>query len=270
MGRSKLKNKNAKNKPKILLLDIETSPNLAYCWGLFSEITSTEMIAKEWYIMCVCAKWLGSSEVMSFALPDYSMYKKDPENDINIMKDVWKLLDEADIIIGHNCGDFDLKKIKTRFLYHGINPPSPYKIVDTLKVARGAFSMTSNKLNDLCKYLKIGEKIDAGGFKLWKQCIHQDKIAWSKMVKYCKQDVILLEKMYLKMLPYIKNHPHIGAYIDDERPMCTNCGSVKLQKMGMAVNAGAVYQRLMCQECGAWMRESKNLKKKEKVRLYSN
>jgi hypothetical protein len=227
------------------------------------------MLKQYGYILCWCAKWLNDTKVYSDALINYPDYKNNPENDKYILQTIWKLLDEADIVIGHNVADFDVKQLNTAFIKNGMKPPSPYKIVDTLLVARRKFSFLSNKLADLGKILKLGEKVETGGFSLWKRCLAGDKKAWQHMLKYNKQDVMLLEKVYYKMLPYIENHPHYGSYIDDNKIVCTNCGSTKLNKNGFTFNNLAKYQRLLCQDCGSWMRMRINLNDKTKIKLSS-
>lgn len=259
--------KSNKNGPRVLFLDIETAPNLVWMWSMWQEWTSTEMQSESWYILCICSRWLGDKNVMSFALPDYPLYKKEQENDIEILKAVRKLLDEADIVVGHNAAAFDIKKINARFAKHGIPPPSPYKVVDTLLSARKNFAFTSNKLADLGKYLGLGQKVETGGFKLWKQCMAGDKSAWKKMVDYCKNDVVLLEKVYLKLLPYMESHPNCGIYFDSDDAKCPNCGKETLTKNGFAYNNSAKYQRYVCNSCGAWSRGRKNLASKTKERL---
>ena len=133
---------------KTLLLDIETAPNIAYVWRMWQEVTSMDLIAEDWYILCWCAKWLHNDKMYKFALPDFPLYESKPTNDVEILQPLWTLMNEADIVVGHNAARFDLKKINTRMILHKMPPPSPYKITDTLKVARRHFSFTSNKLND--------------------------------------------------------------------------------------------------------------------------
>lgn len=254
--------------PRILLLDIETSPNIAYMWGLWKELTSVDMIEREWYILCWCAKWLGENKVFSSALPDFKKeYKEDKEDDKHILLKLWNLLDEADMVVGHNLAAFDVKKINARFIQHKIKPPSPFKIVDTFISAKRHFDFTSNKLGDLGKKLGLGEKVETGGFKLWRKCLLGDKQAWNKMVTYCKGDILLLEKVYLRMRPYMDNHPNISLYIEDEdEAMCPVCGSIELQKHGIAFNGQGKYHRLQCSDCGAWCRLKENLMPKGKVK----
>jgi hypothetical protein len=254
--------------PKILLVDIETAPNLCYSWGLWKELTSTEMIEREWYVLCWCAKWLGSKEMMSSALVDFpKMYKQDSENDKLVLEKVWKLLDEADIVIGHNALEFDIKKLNARFIKHGMTPPSPFKVVDTCLGARKYFGFTSNKLGDLGKFLGLGEKLDTGGFKLWRGCMQGKLDAWKLMVKYCGQDILLLEKVYLKLRPYMENHPNLAIFLTDRDRMCPKCKSKKLQKHGFVFSNQAKYQRWLCTDCGSYARQKLNEIDKKKVKL---
>lgn len=247
-----------KKQPKILIFDIENSPNSAYIWGLFNEVTNADFIEQPWHMLCWGAKWLGESKIYSSALIDFPKeYKQDPENDKCVLQTLWHLLDEAEIVVGHNVRGFDVRKANARFIMNGMKPPSPYKIVDTLTVARKNFMFTSNKLNDLSKYLGIGEKIDTGGFELWKQCLKGNKKAWKKMVKYCKQDIILTEKVYQKLLPYIENHPNIWIYNGKTEESCPKCGSDNVVKEGFAYTNFYKYQQYKCKDCGGWHRGRK-------------
>lgn len=248
------------NKPKILLFDIENAPNTAYIWSLWMETTSEEMLDRSWFVLCWAAKWLDENKIYSSALTDFPKeYKKNPENDKLVLQKLWHLLDEADIVVGHNAKAFDCRKVNARFVMNGMPPPSPYKVVDTLMAARQYFFFTSNKLNDLGKYLKVGEKVDTGGFKLWKQCMMGDRKAWNKMVEYCKNDIVLLEKVYLKLRPFIQNHPNLNVYINNEDGQCPKCGSDDVRKEGFAYTATSKYQQFSCNNCGGWHRSRKNL-----------
>lgn len=252
-------------KAKILIMDIENTPNVAYMWGLYQELTSADMIDCPWYMLCWAAKWLDSKQVISSALIDFPKeYKKNPENDKLILEKLWLLLDEADIVVGHNMKSFDVRKANARFIMNGMKPPSPYKVIDTLLAARQYFFFTSNKLNDLSKYLNLGQKVDTGGFKLWKECMAGNKVSWAKMVKYCRQDILLTEKVYLKLRPFIANHPNLTVYQNMDETKCPKCSSTKIRKEGFAYTDACKYQRYSCASCGSWHRGRKNLKEKVK------
>ena len=241
------------NSLKILMLDIETSPTLANMWGMYQELTSYDFIVKDWRILCWAGKFLGDKKIHSSALVDFPKeYQKNPENDRLILEKLWKLMDEADIICGHNINDFDIKKINARFIQNGFKAPSPYRTIDTLKICRSSFAFTSNKLNDVSQMLGLGQKVDTGGFKLWRDCIKGDMKAWHKMVKYCKNDIVLLEKVYMKLRPFMSQHPHMN--IESPRPCCPKCASSAIQFRGYSLTSTGKFRRFQCQNsaCGGW------------------
>ncbi len=249
---------------KILLLDIETAPSIGYIWNLWQEVGNYSFIDRDWFILCWAAKWLGDKKIHHSALPDFTNYSKNRENDKGVLLKLWSLLDEADIIIAHNGIKFDRRKINARFIINGMTPPSPYKVVDTLDVARKEFSFTSNRLNDIAQFLKLGKKLDTGGFGLWKKCLAGDRKAWKKMVDYCKHDIVILEKVYLALRPYILQHPNVSVYLDADRAVCPKCGSPKIQYRGYCFTTTSKFKRFSCTNCGGWGREKTNLLDKEK------
>lgn len=241
-----------KRKPKILLFDVETAPSLGYVWGKWEQ--NVIDFEEHWYMLCYAAKWLGEKTFVK-ALPDYPGYKKNKESDKKLIKDLWELFNEADIIIAHNGDKFDIKKANARFSFYGLQPPTPYKTVDTVKVARKYFAFESNKLDDLSNVLGFGRKINTGGFELWKGCMEGDPASWRKMKKYNRHDVDLLEKVYLHFRPWIESHPNVSVYLQGE--VCGRCGSDHLQSRGFERTNAAVYRRFQCQDCGGWGRLTK-------------
>lgn len=238
---------------KVLLFDIETAPSLGWVWEKWE--TNVIDFEEDWYMLCFAAKWLGG-KMSTYALPDYRGYKKNSENDKLLVKELWRLFDEADVLIAHNGDNFDVRKANARFAYYKLPPPSPYKTIDTWKVAKRHFNFISNKLNDLGTYLGYGEKISTS-FGLWQGCMNGDKKSWAQMIKYNKRDVELLEKIYLHFRPWITNHTNLGSR--EESAVCPKCGSPKLQSRGYAINISTRYQRFQCQNCGGWSRGTKNM-----------
>lgn len=234
---------------KILLFDLETAPSLGWYFDLWKEgnIVGTKA---DWYILCFAAKWLDG-KMMTHALPDFKGYKPGSENDELLVRELWKLFDEADILIAHNGDKFDIRKANARFAYYKLPPPSPYKTIDTRKVAKKYFNFTSNKLDDLGNHLGYGRKLVHTGFELWKGCMRGEPKAWAHMVKYNKRDVILLEQIYKHFLPWIQSHPNISV-LSGKADCCPNCGSNRLQSRGTGINRSGIYQRWHCQSCGAW------------------
>jgi DNA polymerase elongation subunit (family B) len=249
---------------KIVTIDIETSPLLSWNWGTYEQ--NSLKIDREWYIMSFAIKELDKKETKVYSLKDFKRYKKEPTNDIELLKLLYKFLDEADVVIGHNLDGFDIKKINARFIYHTMTPPSSYKTIDTYKIAKKYFNFSSNHLNDLCEHFNIGKKLEHSGIKLWFDCMEGKEKAWNLMKKYNKMDVIINERLYKRFLPYITNHPNYGIYLQKDF-VCPNCGSKHLHSRGYAVTKTNTYRRWQCQTCGSWSRNRINEKSKNKVQL---
>jgi hypothetical protein len=171
-------------------------------------------------------------------------------------------LEEADVVVAHNGVDFDMKVINSRFLFHGIKPPAPYKVVDTKREAKKVARFNSNKLDDLGGLLGEGKKIKTD-FDLWLGCINGDKASWNKMVKYNKQDVLLLEKVYMRLRPWMNSHPNLA--LTNPKAKCGKCGSAHIQWRGTAVTTTRSYARFQCQDCGGWGRATKATGKQQEL-----
>lgn len=243
-------------KPRILLYDLETSPYQIEAWGTYQ--TDALRIVRESYILCVAYKWLGEKTTHVVALPDFKkQYKKDRENDRELIKKLHGLFDEADIIIAHNGDKFDQKRSQGRFLRHKLPPPSPYRSIDTLKVARKYFALPSNRLDSLGEQLGLGRKVQHTGKKLWFDCMDGDMAAWKLMKKYNKQDVDLLEAVYLVMRPWIANHPNLSVWHGQDA--CPACDSTNLHFKGYRHTQTQTYKRFRCRDCGKWSHDKTRL-----------
>lgn len=243
--------------PKVLFYDVETRPNLGYIWGKYEQ--NVIEYVEEFSMLCFAYKWQHEKTTHVVGLPDFALYKKDPTNDSELIKALHKLFDEADVVIAHNGDQFDQKITNARTIVNGILPPSPYKQIDTKKVAKRYFRFNSNKLDDLGAILGLGRKIQTGGFSLWLGCMRGDPQAWAKMMRYNKQDVVLLEKVYYKMLPWIENHPGMNVLLDKPEA-CPNCGKGPLHARGYRITTVSKYQRYQCQNCGHWAKSRKAIR----------
>jgi len=212
--------------PKILVFDIETSPVQAYVWqkSVWGGNVSEGQVISEWFMLTWAAKWLYDEEVMSDGLTSKEALKED---DKRIVKSLWKLLDEADIVVAHNGVGFDIPNMFTRFIVNDVLPPSPFQNIDTLKVARRQFGFTHNNLNALARVFGFEAKLDTD-FELWKSCISGDAEALTYMREYNVGDVDTLEKIYLKLRPWITSHPNLGLYLLSDGAVCPACGSKEI------------------------------------------
>jgi len=243
------------SEPRILLYDIETSHNLAAIFSMYDELTQHENILQERYVISVSWKWLDSPKVHSVSvLDDPKLFKKDPNNDLHVLKTFCKVLLEADCIVGHNSDSFDLRMLEGRALYHGLSPLPPITSIDTLKVAKKRFRFNCNRLDYIGQFLGLGKKIKTSN-ELWLRVLRGDRAAIKAMVAYNKQDVLLLEKVFLKLRPYMENHLSRGLF---GKTGCPRCGSHSVQSRGTHKAVTRTYQRFQCQKCGGWFRSLRN------------
>ena len=168
--------------------------------------------------------------------------------------DVHRLLDEADTVIHFNGKKFDIPTLQREFVTFGLQPPTPFHQVDLYQVAKKQFRFPSNKLDYILGHLGLNQKIKHKGMDLWLECMRGEEQAWDQMKEYNIQDVKVLEALYMKMLPWIHNHPNMGLWIDTDNPVCTNCGSPHLVKKGTEKTKTQMYQRYKCRDCGTNLR----------------
>lgn len=234
---------------KILLYDLETAPILGYTWNMYdAEVLE---IVEHPYILCFGYKWFGEKRTKVVSLPDFKLYKKEPHNDYELVKVLRELVDESDIICGHNSQQFDNRWVNKRIIYHSLKPPSPYRSIDTYQIARKYFKFDRNRLDALGQYLGVGRKESHHGFRTWLGCMNGDQKAWREMVRYNRRDVVLLEKVYIKLRPYHLTHPNINV-LPEKLNACPKCGSEDIIKRGVAITRVGKKQRYSCNNCGGW------------------
>ena len=243
--------------PVIVSLDIETTPLAAYTWGPKWETSLIEVTGYS-NILSYSVKLLGGKQITRgwINLPGYKPGKID---DKKIVKELWEILNSSDVVITQNGKDFDIRVINSRFSFHGLTPPSPYKVIDTKIEARKYLRLPSHSLDDLSAYFGLGKKLRHQGFDLWKLCMAGDKDAWGTMLRYNRHDVVLLEKLYLKLLPWMGSHPNLGMY--HTNLVCPYCGSSHVNYRGFNISRTTKYRRIQCRDCGGWSRDHENLMK---------
>lgn len=252
--------------PKILILDIETSPLKAYVWqkSVWNSNVTENQVLSEWFMLSWSAKWLFDNIIYSDRLTGKEAKRED---DGRIVKSLWDLLNEADIVVAHNGSNFDVPNMNTRFIVNNLPPTSPYQTIDTVSIARKQFGFTHNNLNALARVFGFKVKLEVN-FELWKKCVEGDEKALRKMQIYNKHDVGLLEEVYMKIRPWIHSHPNLGLYGESTEPVCSNCGSNQIKKTDkFYYTLTGKYELYKC-ECGAYIRvRTSSMTKEQKKNL---
>jgi len=233
---------------------LETTPCLGYFWGDKLYEQDIIEVVQDSYILCFAYQWEHEEEVKWVGLPQFGTFNRDKKDDKQVVKKLWELLHEADVATAHNGKSFDFKIAHTRFLLHGMKPPSPYQMLDTKQIAKKYFRFPSNKLDELSRQLEQERKLPHTGKKLWLDAMAGDPEAWKVMEEYNKHDVVLLRNRYKDFLPWIQGHPNRNIYSPDGVPKCPNCGSAQIAPEGHTYNLTTRVQKWRCRKCGRWFR----------------
>lgn len=237
-----------KNPPaKTLFIDFEVSPHFGGFYDGY-ETTPISIDRLQW-VMSVAFKWFGEDKVYVYGQSDFPLWKKDRFDDTEVVRKAWEAMNKAEIVVAHNAKKFDIKKANTRFLMDDLGPTRPYKVVDTLQVARRYFSFPKNSLNELSKYFEIGGKSEKTHSDLWQKCINGDRGAWKSMKEYNVHDVELLELIYRRMLPFVDPFP----VVHPDNGKCRACGGSNFIKRGFRYKKGGQEaQSIQCTGCGKY------------------
>ena len=234
---------------RTLIFDIETCPNLGHTWRTYEQ--NVIDFDRTWTMLSFAWKWAGERKV--HVMSNWHDFGETLD-DTHLTSEMWSLLDEADIVVAHHGDKFDIKMVNTRFLQLGLGAPSPFKSIDTKKIASRYFVIPRNSLDFIGEYLGLGRKVKHPGWEMWEGCIAGEKRWWDLMIRYNKQDVVLLEKVWHAMQSFESNGPNMAALSGEE--MCPKCGAgaSSLESRGFATPAIMTYRQYHCKACGSWPR----------------
>lgn len=231
--------------PRVVTLDIETSPSLADVWSLWNNNVGLSQLKEVSKVICFAAKWTDKKNILFYS-------DQHDGHEVMIQK-AHAILDEADIVVHYYGSRFDIPHLKREFLLAGLPPPSPFREIDLKLVVAKQFKFASNKLAHVTEQLGLTGKLHHTGHQLWVDCMKGDEKAWRLMRRYNMQDVRTTEELYFRIRPWIDTHPHMGLYTG-EKFSCRNCGGTDLERRGFKILGTSKYQQFACKKCGAWSR----------------
>lgn len=260
-----IKPKSPDGKMRVLMLDIETTPDKNYTWGRFNVNIGINQTIEAGSMTCFAAKWYGQDEIEFYS-------EWDDGGHLQMVIEAWRLLDEADVVVHFYGSRFDIPHMNTEFVKLGFPPPSPFKQIDLKMVVGHKFKFSSNKLEFVSRVLGLEGKVEHEGFPLWDKLMNETRRNGEKpysleveldakvrMEIYNKRDVFLLDEVYEALLPWIANHPHRHLY--EVGRGCPTCGA----DADYLVNAGfyttklSKFDQYRCTICNSYFRSNKRL-----------
>jgi len=242
------------SKPKLLHYDLECTLSKSYHFGQYKQNLSVKQQVQEGHLLSHAWAW-GDEPVVGSILTREEVLNHDPER---LVLEAWSLLDNADVVVAHYGKKFDIPKLNGYFLKYGLQPPSPYKVVDTKEISSKKFLLPFNSLEYLAKALGVQQKIDNSGIQLWIDCDHGKQEALDEMLAYNIGDVEALRDVYYRLISWDNNGVNMALYNDDHTTLCTHCGSDDITSLDgkYAYTANRKYSLFRCNSCKAILRSN--------------
>ena len=246
----------AKSEPRTLYYDIETTLAKSYHFNYWKTNIGVKQMIDPSHMLSHAWCWGEDGEVFSSILTQKEALAKDDER---IVLEAWTLFDKADIIVAHNGKRFDVGKCNGYFLKYGLPKPSPFKVIDTLEIAKRNFNLPFKSLEYLAKFLNVELKLDAGGLETWIGCERGDQEALDTMVEYNRGDIVTLREIHKRLKGWDNNGVNIALYNDEHDAVCTHCGSADVSVLTdkYAYTPQRKYQVYRCGNCSAILRGNK-------------
>jgi len=234
---------------KLLFADIETCPMLCWAWRTGKQYLGPEQVLEPTRIISIHWAWEGETEV-------HHLHWDRNQCDKSMLAKFSKVAIQADRIMGHNFRQFDIRHINARIAYHKLAPlDNIFLIEDTLKAARNKLYLPSYTLDSLGKYFGLGEKVKHRGIQMWLDIwLRKDKKALKEMLEYGDGDIVLLQKVYDRLKPYLAFRSMNLSVLNDDANLCPKCGtsgSLIARHKGHMTPLG-FKRRVSCKACNAW------------------
>ncbi len=249
-------------KPRIISFDLEVSPALGYFYpptwetGILKVMERQKLMSFAWQVV-------GEKKIQAMNMSQMSGYKKNPRDDRLLAIELHKVMSSADILLGQNSDQFDVKMANYFFIMNDLEPIPPTKYIDTKKIAKRYFRFANNTLDNLGEELGFGGKTEVKHSDIWTNCFLQgDKKAWKMMDIYCKNDVEKTTNIYLKMRPFMHSHPSLSR-ISGEWNSCPRCGGYNHRIKAYRTTTTSRYRQYQCLECLGFFSDRKAISEKQ-------
>lgn len=237
-----------KRKPKILIYDLEVSPELSWTYPPEWQTSVIRMEDRQ-KLMSFSWKWYGENSINHMNLSQMASFRARPQDDKQLTAELHTVMGQADIIMGHNSASFDDKMANMFFVVNDFDPLPPFKVIDTKRIACQFFRMPSNKLDNLARFFGIDGKTNTRIGDIWYEAyVEADSEAYELLEVYNNQDVNITEQIYEKLRPFMRNHPNL-ARITGEWDSCPVCGGYSYRVKAYRHTNVSKYQQYFCNDC---------------------
>jgi len=257
-------------KPNIISFDLEVSPALGYFYpptwetGILKTMERQKLMSFAWQLV-------GTKKIHTWCLNDFVDYSRDPRDDRALTEELHTILSDADILLGQNSDNFDVKMANYFFIMNDLEPIPPTKYLDTKKIAKRYFRFLNNTLDNLGEELGVGGKTKVTVKDLWEDAfLHQDPEAWRLMNEYCANDVRVTTEIYLKMRGFMHSHPSVSR-ISGDFDSCPRCGSFSFRIKAYRTSNTTRYHQFQCNDCHGYFSDRKGMTEDEDIKpMYVN
>lgn len=270
----KLTQLNPAVRTRVLIIDVERLDGITtqHWWDrgdLKNRYVHYEKTIREPRTTIVCAKWYDSPDVIRLA-------EWDKGGRGLFLKRVHKLINEADVLVGHNIDNADVPWIKGDLFWPRIGhkhvpqlpPLVEPKTVDTLKELRRSFKsgVPFKSLDAVLKILGHDGKTDSYDPERMERAVAGSVEDQQRLIDYCDGDVIGTQWLYDWLRPHIKNHPALQVDGQESTTTCRSCGHETTPIARRWAAQMLSYSMRRCDHCGWHGRISFNPERMSTVR----
>lgn len=187
------------------LLDMSPAIHLDFvCF----DIETSNLKADFSILMSACIKPYGQ-DVIVFRADNYPEWTTDRANDSQIVRDIAQELRKHAIVIGHFSSGFDVPFLRAKMTKYGLEPLPQMFGIDTWRIAKNNFQVSSRRLKNLVNFFDIGEKDQVEGGTWMEAAYNGSSDALDSIVAHNIVDVKVLEKLACISFPYLRSIPRL-------------------------------------------------------------
>lgn len=216
------------------------------------DIEASNLRADIGFVMCVGYQWLGESKVHCPSLLDYPTYDQDRTNDSKLLKDIHKVVSEADILVTYYGGEYayDWPFLRTRMWLSGLPTLPPMAHVDLYRQIKAKFLLSSGKLVNVQRVKNLKHAKTPLDMRVWAKAMAGHRPEFKRVIEHCVADVKVTAELYPLIREVTTQHPRVTNNLE----ACRACGG-KVQSRGYALATKGLKNRkrkVWCTKCGAW------------------